>query len=347
MHRDRPMMKRSLRSILLASLLVATMGAFAPSALASQLIDRNATGISIQLNGKGEALITYKAEGRLRHVLAWGAVNARPPALGVKQVKLQLDYAGGYGKYFKQDAGVQRLVAQYAGIRRNPGYQSSPVGKQLRQAQQTADTYWKTGFHGGCEPYDGPKLSFVRLEYKAADGSYWAIQSWQRELPDYGVTPAPSEAVWELRLAHWTGPLPVLTVHTDWSWDHQYDHLFGSLFYLGRPAFGFRSTSVGNPLDSYGRNVYIDTFNSIYGAGWRRENSALTHKETGAFCYSFNGHPPHPAGKGSRYRVTVIGPGVTPDVTWQGPSPGTFDPASESAANAQIDALHDGQCHAN
>jgi hypothetical protein len=31
----------------------------------------------------------------------------------------------------------------------------------------------------------------------------------------------------------------------------------------------------------------------------------------------------------------VIGPGVTPDVMWQGPAPGAFDPARDALANAE------------
>ena len=45
-------------------------------AQASQLIDRNASAIKLETTAKGEAMITYKAEGKLKHVLAWGAVNA-------------------------------------------------------------------------------------------------------------------------------------------------------------------------------------------------------------------------------------------------------------------------------
>jgi len=41
------------------------------------------------------------------------------------------------------------------------------------------------------------------------------------------------------------------------------------------------------PLDSYGRNVFVDTFGSAYGPGWKRENSFLTHGPGGAFCYGF------------------------------------------------------------
>ena len=108
---------------------------------------------------------------------------------------------------------------------------------------------------------------------------------------------------------------------------------------------GFRSTSGGNPLDTFGRNVvYLDTFDSAYGAGWKRENSFLTHNPTGAFCYGLYPHGAHPAGKGTKYRATVEGPGVTPDVMWEGNAPGAFDPSQQAAANDQIRSLGDRQC---
>ena len=128
---------------------------------------------------------------------------------------------------------------------------------------------------------------------------------------------SPAQAVWELRLSHWTGDLPVLTIDTDWAW-HQWDHLFGSFTYGDEPVFGYKSTPAGVPLDTFGRNIYVDTFNSKYGQGWKRENSFLTHTNTGVFCYSFNPHGARTDGKGTQYRATVEGPGVTPDVMWQG-----------------------------
>ena len=95
---------------------------------------------------------------------------------------------------------------------------------------------------------------------------------------------------------------------------------------------GFRSTAGGNPLDTFGRNLYVDTFNSAYGPGWKRENSFLMHKGTGTFCYGFYPHGSHPIGKGERYRATIIGPGVTPDVMWQGNALGTVRSLARSAA---------------
>lgn len=292
-------------SLLLVVLLAA---AFAASANASTLIDRNASSIKLAVDAKGEALITYKDEGGVKHVLAWGAVNAIAPTKARKQVDFHLDYAGGWGKYHKN--------------------------------------YWKT-FKNVCTAYDGPALAWEVAACKAPDGSYWALQKWQRMLPNYGIAAtSPAQTAWELRLSHWTGDLPVLTIQTDWAW-HQWDHIFGTFTYGDSPVFGFKATPAGNPLDTFGRNIYVDTFDSSYGKGWKRENSFLTHTNDGVFCYSFNPHGNHPAGKGTKYRATVEGPGVTPDVMWEGDAPGPYDKDADATANAAITALGDKQCHAN
>jgi hypothetical protein len=279
----------------------------AGTANASQLIDRNAHDVSLAVNAKGEALLTYTAGGTTKHVLAWGAVNAIAPTPNRKQVEFDLDYAGGWGKYHRD--------------------------------------YWKT-FGGACGAYDEPALAWKVAACKAPDGSYWAVQAWQRGLPDYGVAPSGSQGAWELRLSHWSGALPLLDIHTDWSW-HRFDHLYGTLTYGGTPVYGFRSTTSGTPLDTFGRNVYVDTFDSAYGSGWRRENSFLTHTGTGAFCYSFNPHGRHAAGKGTEYRATAEGPGVAPDVMWQGAAPGGYSRTADRTANAAIARLGDKTCRPN
>jgi hypothetical protein len=240
-------------------------------------------------------------------VLAWAAKNAIAPTRTRPQVSFRLDYAGGWGKYRRD--------------------------------------YWKT-FTNKCRPYTGPALAWKVAACTAPDGSFWALQAWQRGLPNYGGTPTGIQGAWELRLSHWTGSLPVLQIQTDWAW-HQWDHLFGTFTYDNSPVFGFRSTSSGVPLDTFGRNIYVDTYDSAYGQGWKRENSFLTHTRTGVFCYSFNPHSGHPAGKGARYRATVEGPGVTPDVMWQGVPAGLYDKSLDTELNAQISQLGDRQCRAN
>jgi hypothetical protein len=276
-------------------LAAAVMLAFAAApAHSSQLIDHDATNVKLAVNAKGEALITYSAGGQTKHVLAWGAINAIAPTPGRTQVAFSLDYSGGWGKYHR--------------------------------------VYWLT-FGSACGRYDGPPLAWLVVACKAPDGSYWALQAWQRGLPDYGVSPTRVQAGWELHLSHWTGPPAVLTIRQNWSY-RRFDHLFGSLTYNGVGVYGFRSTPNGNPLDAFGRNIYVDTFGSVYGAGWKRENSFLTHKPNGTFCYGFYPHGVHPSGKGSKYRATVIGPGVTPDVMWQGTAPGPYSRSRDLIANA-------------
>jgi hypothetical protein len=317
-----------------------------PVAGASQIVDRNATGITLLVNAKGEALVSYKAAGQAKHVLAWGAVNALAPKRGSKQAAFQMDYTGGWGKYYLADPSVRALQVKYKQIKLTPGYLTSPTVKQLSQASTFAKDYWKASFHGTCGHYDGPALAWMVSACKAADGSYWALQAWQRALPNYGLAPNSTQSVWELHLSHWTGVLPVLTISTDWAW-HQWDHLYGTFTYDGTPVYGFASTPDGQPLDTFGRNLYVDTFDSVYGTGWKRENSFLTHTNTGAFCYSVNPHAEHPSGKGTQYRATIIGPGVTPDMMWQGVAPAAYDQAADAIANQAITALGDAQCRPN
>jgi len=280
----------------------------APVAGASQLIDRNAQHVTLEVDAIGEAMITYEKGGQIKHVLAWGAVNAMPPTRGRRQLAFKLDYSGGYGKYRKT-------------------------------------LYWQTA-PWVCLPYDGPELAWNVGACKAPDGSYWALQAWQRELPDLGARASTEQAAWELHLSHWTGATPVLSIETDWSYS-KFDHLFGTLTYGGLGVYGFKSSEFGAPLDSFGRNIYVDTFDSAYGKGSRRENSFLTHGPKGSFCYGFYPHGSSPSGDGTRYRATVEGPGVAPDVMWEGAAPGPYNALRDAAANAREKTLGDRNCTVN
>ena len=274
----------------LAALIAVIAAVAVPStASASELIDRNASKVTLQVQQNGQALLSYNARGKRWNVLAWGAVNALAPTTTRKQVAFRLDYSGGYGTY-KRDV-------------------------------------WKT-FKNACRPYDGPELQWLVTACKAPDGSYWAVQAWQRMLSNYGEKLTPKSSVWELRLSHWKGPVAQLTVNLNWAYK-KYHHIFGSFSYLGKPVHGFQSTSVGVPLDTFGRNLYVDTFDSKYGKGWKRENSFLMHKGSGKFCYGFYEHKwagkSYPSGMGTRYRATIIGPGVTPDIYWESEALGAYD----------------------
>ena len=273
-----------------ACMLALVLLAFAGEAAASELIGREAGRASLEVNGAGQAHVAWSEGGVTRHVVAWGAINARAPQPGVPQISFKLRYGA-------------RSIAR-----------------------------------AGCSRYDGPPLAWLVDACKAPDGSYWALQRWARLKPNYGGR----TGGWELRLSHWTGPLALLELWTDWAY-RRFDHLYGRFSYQGRPVHGFRATRQGNPLDDYGRNVFLDTLNSRYGPGWRRENSFLAQRPNGAFCYGLYPHGARPSGEGTHYRATVIGPGVTPDVVWEGRAPGPFDHEREKLANAHQQQLFAGR----
>ncbi|HSB38346.1 MAG TPA: hypothetical protein VLD13_04595 [Gaiellaceae bacterium] len=298
----------------------------AGTAGASQLIARNASHTKLAVNSKGTAMVTYSVRGKVTHLLAWGAVNARPRPKSprVRQVEFKLDYSGGWKHH--------RLT-------------------------------WKH-FKNRCRPYDGPGLAWLVAACKAPNGSYWALQSWQTALPDLGLAPwLAQQRTWWLHLSHWTGPLAKLDAYTDWIYGGRFQEVFGRYSYNGQGVRGFGTTRVGAPTDNYGRLLFLDTFNSAYGKGWLRENSFVSHGPPGMFCYGFYRRNPwvggyahprwtpnrkRPTGVGEQYRITAAGPGVTPDVMWQGPGLHPFnrgnpaDVALESSMNAERNSIRAG-----
>jgi hypothetical protein len=286
--------------------------AFVPAAAASEpLGDLNISAVSLAVNAKAEALLTYKREdGAARHVLVWGAINARAPSQEITQVKFRFDYSGGWKKYGHVLVG---------------------------------------SFVNRCRPYDGPPLVFLVTACKAPDGTYWAIQAWYRLLPMRGFAPwLPDQGKLEFHVAHWSGPPAELEVSQNWTYGGAWQGLFGRMTYAGSPVFGFKTPSSTRGTDGYARYAYIDAHNSVYGAGWRHDAGKVLHLRNGAFCYSFvpqvppPGYPdrkPRGPAIGDLHRVTIMGPGVTPDVQWQGVSLGAYDPVRDEAFNALFDRL--------
>src|SRR6266487_5865135 len=86
-----------LRYRILIAIIAAACAALPGTASASQMINRNATNVKLAVNRNGVALLTYRSAGRLNHTLAWGAINARTPTRGMKQVRFKIDYSGGWG----------------------------------------------------------------------------------------------------------------------------------------------------------------------------------------------------------------------------------------------------------
>ena len=279
----------------------------APARASEPLADANVRDLRLAVNPNGEALLTYTREsGAARRLLAWGAVNARPPSSGAPQVRFRYDYAGGWGKYRRQ--------------------------------------VWRT-FRNACGQYRGPALPYLVAACTAPDGSHWAVQQWQRLLPMRGFAPwTPRQAGRELHLSHWSGPLPVLEVSPNWTYGGRWQGLFGRLTYRGAPAHGV----PGKRGWRYGRYAYIDTLDSVYGPGWRHDAGKALHVGNGAFCFSFvpqvppPGYPsrePRGPGHGKRHRVSVMGPGVTPVVRWEGPGLGRYDAARDAVFDRVFDRL--------
>ena len=202
-------------------------------------------------------------------------------------------------------------------------------------------------FRDRCRPYDGPRLVLFVAACKAPDGSYWALQRWQRIAPMRGFDPfLPEQRAHELHVSHWSGPAARARRLAELD--------------LRRPAC--RGCSAGSPTAAspctasghrlrrgtipYARFVYIDTFNSVYGPGWKRDTGIVTHLRNGAFCYSFVAQVPPPGypskeprgpGNGERHRVTVMGPGVTPIVRWEGEGLGRYNAVADQAFNRLFD----------
>jgi len=311
-----------LRPLRISRALVATCALviLLPASAGASVIlgDKNVASPTLEVNAKGIALVQYRTTAGLqRHVLLWGAVNGVPnPAIDSKQEAFQLDYSGGW-------------------------------------KSQKNSNYWKT-FKNGCTPYDGPALPFFVAGCKAPDGSYWALQAWQRNLPMRGFDAwtAEQKAV-ELHVSHWTGELPVLEIYQHWTYGNTKQGFFGRLTYQGQPVYGTRSPSA-TVSDPFARNIYIDTYNSDYGPGWKHDTAINTHRGSGGFCYSFvpqappAGYPstkPNGNGLGQEVRVSVMGPGVTPIVQWVGDRLTSLDPSAQAAATQEFDAILGGDKH--
>jgi hypothetical protein len=271
----------------LAALLVLASALVTPQAAqASEKLTDNAGNVTLKVDNAGHAVVSWSRGGARRHAVVWGAMNARHPNASVPQVKFKIDYSGGY----------KRL-----------GY---PLWQRIKNR---------------CRPYDGPALPLLVAACKAPDGSYWALQQFRRLLPNLGIAPWQArQRARELHVSHWSGEIARLEVYADWVMSMRWHEVFGRLTYKGVGVHGFRSTAAGAPLDGYGRLIYLDVYNSKLGPGWKRENSFLSGRPNGRYCYMFvprnryAGYPPgpqRPAANGERYRLTGGGPGVTPLVS--------------------------------
>jgi hypothetical protein len=280
----------------------------AAPATASEIFALDAQDLTVQVNG-ATALVSYTAKGSRRHLLVWGAINALASGSQMPQTSFRRDYSGGW--------------------------------------KSRGRAVWAR-FVDRCRPYTGPPLPFLIAACTAPDGTHWAVQAWQRLLPMRGFDPwKPTQAAMEFHLSHWSGPIASLEVSPNWTYGGQWQGLFGRLTYLGVPVFGTRTPSA-RKRDAYGRYVYVDTRNSVYGPGWRHDAGKVLHLRNGAFCYSFVPQAPPPGypdnaprgpAVGDLHRVIVMGPGVTPDVQWEAAPLGPYNSTQDAVYDALFDSL--------
>ncbi len=259
------------------------------------MVARGAKNVSLKarVTDAGDvALLTYTAGGSVHHTLIWGALNGPGNATAGPAEQFKINYSGGYGSVF-------------------------------------GTGYWQTIVkHNQCQTYKGrgPTVHLSVAACALPDGTFFLAQSWiGSQLRDNGWKPAtkPQNQIW---VSHYTKALPSLELDTDWiladkTWRN---HVYGRLLDPnGNPVYGSSSTSRGNPTDSFGRLITIDTLNPPWSTGfrqaggWYRYNSFLTHKGSGIYCdgiyKTISGVRARSiAGKGRQYRAIVNGPGVTP-----------------------------------
>jgi len=197
------------------------------------------------------------------------------------------------------------------------------------------------------------------------NGEHWAVQVVQRMVPNMGAKPRTVlQRAQEIHISHWTDPyLPVLWLKMGWgvygAANSVYDSMYGKLTCNGWNVYGAKATKLGNPLDKYGRNIFVDVRSADWkrsgaftmAGNWHRFNSFLSHKPNGAFCASvfpkLFGITRPGFDRIERYRAFVEGPGVTPIVKWEGPPPGYYTAGGFSAKGfASLPALPSQQTRA-
>lgn len=301
------------------------------------------------------------ASQRARGVLAAGlaalvpalaaAPSASASALIARDVRgpvtLKVNRSGVALVSYVEAGGSARHVLVWGGINRSPKFKVDYSGGW---GSHVAD--WRT-FRNACRAYRGPHLPFTQRGWTctAPDGSFWAVQQWRRVI-DQGSRASGQR---ELRVSHWSGPLAQIWVKGDWSWHGRFKHMYGRLTYRGRPVFGRCHTPTGYVCDLVGRNVLVDALDSDYGRGWRRVNGFLASPPSGQFCYGFN-RKDHGDGtfsrygvsKVNRYRISVAGPYVSPDISREFHlRTGAYDADIDAVANAEQRRLVGSNTHCN
>jgi hypothetical protein len=296
----------------------ACVAAFAAStAHASQLIGRNATNVQLRVNQQ-QALITFRSGGATKHVLAWGAVNARAPQTATPQVKFQitdrgLGFTGGDCKAYSGPS-LPWLVAACNG----------PDG-----------SFW------AAQAFPQPLPDLGYTPWLASQRATWLeISHWTGPAPQLTVG---QDWVYGGKFREVYGQLmylgvPVYGFHTT---------------RFGVPTGGYGTLIYLDVLDAaaYGPGWRRENSFVPHKASGGFCYGFYTFNPTkGGYI-----HPPGQTalrgpGLGKSYRLTAHGPGAAPDVSWTGPALGAYDKSNpehaalEQRALDQIKSWGDNSC---
>ena len=261
------------------------------------------TCLSLAVNGRGEALaqLPRRRTVRDRDVLVWGAMNAHAPDTRRPQVRFELRLRGGWRTY--GSAGTRgRSGTRCRAVRRSrarpPRRRLQGARRLLLGAAALAAAAPMRGFDPFRPRHVGRRAARLALVGPAARARGLA------EL-DYG------------------GRL---------------QGLFGRLILPRRARARLPDTVRDEEPTAYARYVYIDTFNSVYGRGWRRDTGdrhasaqrglLLQLRRRRRRRPAIRRREPRGPGNGERHRVTVDGPGRDADraVGGRGPARATTLP---------------------
>ena len=159
-----------MRFRLAVAIAVLTAVGIPATASASEIIDRNASNVSLKVASNGQALVSFNARGKRWNVLAWGAMNATAS---------------------DDDPQADRVQARLLGWLRAPTSATSGRPSRTPAAPTTAPS---------CS---GSSPAARRPTARTGRSSPGSARS-----PTTASRPRAKSAVWELRLSHWRGELP-------------------------------------------------------------------------------------------------------------------------------------------
>src|SRR4051812_16570195 len=99
-------------------------------------------------------------------------------------IHLGVDNTGRALVTYKAQGRAFHVLASGAINARQPNPRVAQVSFKLDYSGGQGKT-WRT-FNNTCQAYDGDPLAWSVTACKATDGSYWALQKWQRMLPNVG-----------------------------------------------------------------------------------------------------------------------------------------------------------------